>query len=74
MDESLRSVLTESSPCRDRHILPQVNAYLKNKKELLLVNFHVTVYTKKKEAKEAFEWDKSTRVAASGDTTDNGYI
>lgn len=64
LDEFSRSLQTELAPCRDQNILSKADVYLQNKKEFLSVDFHVTVYTKKKKARQEFEDDKSTRVPA----------
>lgn len=70
LDEFSRSLETEFPPCRDQNMLSKADICLVNEKELLSVNFYVEVYTKKKKAKQQFEDDKNTRVAAFTNITD----
>ena len=60
LDEFHRSLENDLAPCRNPNVLSEGDIYLENKKELLSVDFHVTVYTKKKKARQEFEDDKST--------------
>lgn len=70
LDEFSRSLQTEFPPCRDRNILSKADIYLENEREFLSLDFHVTVYSKKKKARQEFEYDKNTRVPAFTDATD----